>query len=161
MAKQLEDIVSCDLDFMLCISLTKRCNQLPNWPPSREKSQKTAVCGGQEFEQEGTIDGQVASNAETNACVQSTSSDPVGCGTCSNTEDTSDEESAVESETATDNVRHDAPEGGAKAETEEERESGVSDLVRIHAKLFGHGRERQCDTLKPEARATVSGLKRN
>ena len=28
----------------------KRCDELANRPPAREKSQKTAVCGGQEFE---------------------------------------------------------------------------------------------------------------
>jgi hypothetical protein len=134
---------------------------LSNRPPTREKSKETAVCGGQELEQESTIDGQVASNAETNACVQSTSSDPVGCGTRGNTEDTSEEESAVEGETATDNIRHDAPEGRANAETEEESESGVSDLVGINAKFFGHGRECQGNTLKPEAGASVSGLMKN
>jgi hypothetical protein len=143
---------------MFCVPLTKRCNKLSDRPPTRKKSQKTAVCGWQELEQEGTIDGQVASNAKTNACVQSTSSDPVRCGTCSDTEDTSEEECAVEGETATDNIRHDAPERCANAETEEESESGVSDLVGVYAEFFGHGRECQGNTLKPEAGASVSGL---
>ena len=72
------------------------------------------------------------------------------------TKDTSDTKGAVESETATNNVGHDTPERGANAETEEESESRVSDLVRVDAEFFGHGRECQGNTLEPEAGEHVS-----
>ena len=129
----------------------ERCDKLTNRPPTREKSQKTAVRSGQEFKKKGAVDRQVTSNAETNTCVESTGSDPVGCSSSGNTEDTSDAESAVESETTANNVGHDTPERGTNAETEEESESCVSDLVRVDAEFFGHGRECQGNTLEPEA----------
>lgn len=154
MARQL-DVVSRELK-LIRISLTERCDELTNWPPTGKESQQAAVCSGQELKQEGTIDGQVASHAKTNASVQSASSNPVGCRTGGNTEGTGNEKSTVECQTTTDNIRHDAPEGCTNAQAEEEGEGSVSDLVRVDTELFSHRRERQGDTLKPEAGAIVS-----
>lgn len=130
---------------------TKRRNKLTDRPPDGEQGQKAAVCHWEELKEQGTINGQVSTNSETNAGEESARSDPVGCSSCGDTKDTSNAKGAVESKSAADNIRHDTPERGTDAETEEEGEGSVSDCVRVNTVFIRQGRERQCDTLKPEA----------
>jgi len=117
---------------------TERCDQLANWPPYREQGQETTVGHWKKFEEEGTINGQVSTDSETNTGEEGARSDPVGCSSGGDTEDTSNAKCAVESQSAAYDIRHDAPERGTDTETEEEREGGVTDRVGINAVLLGH-----------------------
>jgi len=75
----------------------------------------------QKFEEQSAVNWEITTDTKTNASVECACADPIGPAARCKTKDTSEEESKVESETATDNVRGGTPEGSANAETKEER----------------------------------------
>jgi hypothetical protein len=108
--------------------LTQRRDQISNGPKNGKQCQQVAGCLRQKFQKECSIDGQIATDTKPNACVQRTRADPVGTTTGSETKGTSEEESKVESQAATENIGCSAPERCANAETQEECEGGVSNF---------------------------------
>lgn len=127
---------------------------MTNRPPDGEKGQEVTARRGEELEEQGTIDGQVAADTETNTSEKSASSNPTGRSTSRHAKDRGDEQSAIECQTATNNIRHDAPERSTDTETQEESESGVSDLLFRVAELAGERGKGKSDTLEPEAGET-------
>jgi hypothetical protein len=73
----------------------------------------------QELQEGCSVDGKIATNTKTNASVKSACTDPIRTTACCKTKDTSEEESKVECNAATDDIRRSSPEGSADAKTQE------------------------------------------
>ena len=57
--------------------LTQCCHEGTDRPPYRKESQQVARSKGEKFQEQGAIDGQIATHAYANAGKESTYADPV------------------------------------------------------------------------------------
>lgn len=128
----------------------ERRDQLTNWPPDGEESEEVVGLAGKEFKEQGTIDRKVTANTKSDTGVKSTNGNPAVSTASSKTERTGKEESGVESVATTDDVGDDTPETGTNAETDEEGESCVANLVATNVEFSSDGVQCQGDTLEPE-----------
>jgi hypothetical protein len=117
--------------------LTQRGDQVSYRPEHRKQSQKVPGRLWKEFKEQSSIDGQIATNSESNACIERTSADPGGGTASSKTKNTGEKEGEVESEAASDNIRCHAPERRSYTKAKEERKSCVSDFGFADTKFGG------------------------
>lgn len=131
----------------------KRSDELTERPESGQQGQEIVVCAGQEFQEQSTVDGQVATYTQTEAGIQCAYPDPAISTASGEAKDTGEHKSEVECQATTDNIRGDSPEAGSDAKTQEKRQRGVPDFGFADTKFSGKRREGKSDTLKPQASA--------
>lgn len=112
------------------MALTHGPDERTNRPPDGKPSQQRTRSEGQEFEEEGTIHWKVASDAQANARIESTDSDP-GVGSAGgDAEDGREKEGGVEGKPASDDIGSNTPEAGAYSEANKEGEGGEANVGR-------------------------------
>lgn len=125
----------------------QRCDELTDWPPDREESEETSGCVRKELEEKRAVNWKVASDTDTKSSIESTSTDPRGSSSSSNTKDTCEEQGAVEGNPTAHDIRADTPETGSEAKTDEEGASCVSDSLLANIEFLLQRWKRQGNTL--------------
>lgn len=115
--------------------------ELADGPPHGEKGEQRRRALGEQLEEEGAVDGQVAADAEAQGGEEEADPAPGGGVGREDAEDAGDDERGVEGDAAAEDVAADAPDGAADAETEEDGAGGVADRLLVDAELGREGRQ--------------------
>lgn len=119
----------------------QRRGELAHGPPDRKQGQQGRGGVGEELEEQGAVDGQVAADAEPKQGEEETNGGPGGGEGGEDAKERGDEQRDVEGDAAAENVGADAPGKAAEAEAEEEVRSGVANLFFRDVEFGGEGGE--------------------
>ena len=110
------------------VSITQTRNQLSYRPPNRQHRQDTARGMRQKLKKQRAIYRQVSANTNTKSSIHPAGTDPAIGASDSKSKDSGDEEGGVEGGSSADNIRRNAPEGGADAQADKGGACSITDL---------------------------------
>lgn len=119
----------------------QRRGELADGPPDGQERQQRGRGVGEELEEQGAVDGQVAADAEAEQREEEADGGPGRAEGGEDAEEGGDEQGDVEGDAAAEDVGADAPGEAAEAEAEEEVRGGVADLFFGHVEFGGEGGE--------------------
>jgi hypothetical protein len=112
-------------------------HHLPNRPPNTQQSKQIGRRKGQELQEQRSIDWQISSNTQAHGRCHTADANPCRARGNADAEDAADQEGHVERQTTAYDVRRNAPEGCAEAETDEQSGCREAYVGRRNAEFLG------------------------